>query len=74
MELSVSDWGQIIDGMLTITAVLLPGFAIYASGLKKAKDQLVDVINQAPISNQQIFKIAEASGKKQAAKAIKILT
>jgi len=70
MDLSLEHWSLIIDSLLSIAALLLPGVAIYAGVLKKTKDQLVSVLNQAPMDNQSIFDLAQQAGKKQAAKAI----
>jgi len=70
MDLTVSDWSLMIDALLTVTAVLFPAIALYAAGVKKAKDQLVKVLNQTPVDNHSILKIAEASGLKNAAQAI----
>ena len=70
MNLSVNDWSHIIDSLLSIAAVLMPAVAVYAAVLKKAKDQLITVLDQTPIENQSILDIAKNSQKHLAAKAI----
>ena len=60
----------LIDFVLTALSLAVPGVGLYAAVLKKAKDELVQVLDKTAIPHHKLLAIAQENGKKRALKSI----
>lgn len=69
-ELTIVDWNSIANVLFVVISLIFPSSAAAILSFKKAKDELIEVIKEAPIENKIVLQTAIRAGKKKAEKIL----